>query len=500
MAFDIGKFAQTLSEVSESDHGREQITYIDIGLLDGDKDNFYELRDLPELASNIQLCGLQQPIRVRQGEGGRYTIVSGHRRHGALSLLVDEGLEQFRSVPCIVEAEGASDAMRELRLIFANSSTRQLTSAEVSRQAERVEMLLYQLKEEGVEFPGRMRDQVAAACHVSSTKLAELKVIRENLQEPFQSQFQRGDLNASAAYKLARIPEDIQRDIAEAVGPKKIIPGTGADNLLKMAEKYYDFAAKENCQADIGSPCSNVKGFLKTTAVSQYSWLYCEGRCCCTCHRSDQCPGACKAAKAQAKERKAEREREKARDEKRRQREQQKLRDANAALAQRFLKAADAAGLEATDSIESGYGSRKVSALRKIADGTTDEYFYSTEAVMPTSVGAMKHLARRLKCSTDYLLGLTDELNPQTPAGSPKAEETAPCWKPLTCGCWPKEGELVLLSCENLMGGYQYQLARCVGGSDDQYPFIDPNDGLSCEEFEDFDYWLSLAERRVLYD
>ena len=40
--------------------------------------------------------------------------------------------------------------MSELRLIMANSDTRQLTSAEISQQAERVEMLLYQLKEEGV--------------------------------------------------------------------------------------------------------------------------------------------------------------------------------------------------------------------------------------------------------------------------------------------------------------------------------------------------------------
>lgn len=412
MAFDIGKFAQILSDVSETDHGKESITYIDIGLLDADTDNFYELRDLPELASNIQLCGLQQPIRVRKGEEGRYTIVSGHRRHGALSLLVSEGLEQFRSAPCIVEAEGGSDAMRELRLIFANSSTRRLTDAELSQQAERVEMLLYQLEQEGVEFPGRMRDQVAAACKVSSTKLAELKVIRDKLQEPFLSQFQRGAMNTSAAYKLARLPADIQRDVAEAVGGKRIINGVGAENLLKMAEKYYDFAAKENCQADVGAPCSNVKGFLKTTAVSQYSWQYCEGRCCCACHQADHCTGACAAAKAEAKERKAEREREKAQDEIRRKRDQQKMRDANAALARRLLKAADAAGLAETDKISSGYGSRKISALRKIADGTTDEYFYSSDAVLPNSLGALKLLAQQMKCSTDFLLGLSEELKP----------------------------------------------------------------------------------------
>ena len=46
-------------------------------------------------------------------------------------------------------------------------------------QLRTVHPLLYQLREEGYEFPGRMRDQVAAACKVSAPKLARLKVIRE---------------------------------------------------------------------------------------------------------------------------------------------------------------------------------------------------------------------------------------------------------------------------------------------------------------------------------
>ena len=162
--------------------GPEQIEYIDIGLLDGDERNFYQLTDIDELADNIQMCGLQQPIRVRAGEGGRFTIVSGHRRRAALAQLVEKGLGQFRRVPCIRETDDASPALQELRLIFANSSTRKLTSAEIGEQAERVEALLYQLKEDGFEFPeGRMRDVVAAACNTHGSKLARIKVIREHL-------------------------------------------------------------------------------------------------------------------------------------------------------------------------------------------------------------------------------------------------------------------------------------------------------------------------------
>ena len=151
--------------------GREQIEYIDIDLLDSDERNFYELSGIEELAASIELLGLQQPIRVRDNpeKAGRVIIVSGHRRRAALDRLVQEGKERYRQVPCIKERGTESAAMQELRLIFGNSDTRKMSNADIAKQAERIKFLLYQLKEEGSEFPGRMRDHVADACQISKS-------------------------------------------------------------------------------------------------------------------------------------------------------------------------------------------------------------------------------------------------------------------------------------------------------------------------------------------
>ena len=52
--FDISKFAASIKPVSNSDQtGPEQIEYIDISLLDGDKRNFYQLTDIDELVKEI---------------------------------------------------------------------------------------------------------------------------------------------------------------------------------------------------------------------------------------------------------------------------------------------------------------------------------------------------------------------------------------------------------------------------------------------------------------
>ena len=113
MAFNL---ADVLRDVSDSGTNREQIEYISLSLIDEDPNNFYQLTDIPLLADNISLCGLQHPIRVWQQENGRYMIVSGHRRRAALEMLVEDGYEQWKEAPCIVERDEVSPALQQLRL------------------------------------------------------------------------------------------------------------------------------------------------------------------------------------------------------------------------------------------------------------------------------------------------------------------------------------------------------------------------------------------------
>ena len=212
--FDITKFAATLPEAVPESGTREQIEYIDEAKLSGDGENFYSMEGIEALAQNIELVGLQQPLRVRpdpDDEGG-YIVVSGHRRLTAIRTIckVDEP-ERWRTVPCIVERGELSPAMRELRLIYANSDTRRMSNADLSAQAERVEKLLYQLQEEGVEFPGRMRDHVAEVCQISPTKVGNLQVIKKGLKVPgIIARWEAGELPEAAALEIARMDIDTQ--------------------------------------------------------------------------------------------------------------------------------------------------------------------------------------------------------------------------------------------------------------------------------------------------
>lgn len=206
-----------LSGVSSLDTGtgKKQIEYIDIERIHPDPNNFYKLDGIEELAANIELLGLQQPILVRKVDDG-YMIVSGHRRTAAIRKLVEDGREDLRQVPCIVEAAASSPELQELRLIYANSDTRVMSPAEQWRQAERIGELLSELKEQGVEFKGRMRDHVAEICKVSKSKLARLKVIDDKLKpEGLRRAYEEGRLNETCAYEIAKRSEGAQELAAE---------------------------------------------------------------------------------------------------------------------------------------------------------------------------------------------------------------------------------------------------------------------------------------------
>ena len=218
--FEIGAFAKSLqaAAVSNLDTAPAQVQRIPLEDILPNEGNFYALRDLEPLADSIAMEGLLDPLVVtpHPEAEGKYRIVSGHRRRAAIEKLVKDKAhprEDLRLVPCMVRAY-KSEAMAQLQLILANSTARVLTSAETMKQAQQMELLLYQLKEEGYEFPGRMRDQVAAACKVSAPKLARLKVIREHLIPAYMALFEKDKLPEQTAYALARLPAAFQERLS----------------------------------------------------------------------------------------------------------------------------------------------------------------------------------------------------------------------------------------------------------------------------------------------
>lgn len=424
--FDLGELGKALAgtaqPVPESDTaGREQIEYIDVDLLDSDPGNFYQLSDLDGLADNIATIGLQQPIRVRSGENGHVVIVSGHRRTAAIRKLVKEGRTDLREVPCIRETDDASPALRELRLIYANSSTRDLSAAEIGRQAEKVRELLYQLKGEGYEFPGRMRDHVAEACNISRSKLARLEKIATKLAPCYKPLWEAGQLPEDTADALSSLPDEVQERI-KRVCPKKVPRANAIREIgAKMKTGFCYNVIGLKCPD--GGVCTQRDRFLRHN-LTCYDWERCSGgKCCVECrsggdHRVDgsacgaACPEMCAKARAIYDKAKADRK-----DSEERETAKARSKAVTQAMADagRIVRAADAAGLGDDAKLEATYSDlSRLKTLRQIAQGDVPEEMnnYVLSEIIPYRTETLLKMAQGLHCSTDYLLGLTGQLHP----------------------------------------------------------------------------------------
>lgn len=430
--FDLGELTRALAgDVPESGtEGRDQIEYIDIGLIDSDPGNFYELRDIPDLAGDIETVGLQQPLLVRPGEGGHVVLISGHRRRAALQMLVDEGKERFRQVPCIRKT-GGNALVYEMQLIFANAHTRVLTNAEIGKQAARLEEIFYQLKEQGYEFPGRMIDHVAEACNIKRAKLGRLKKIEVHLAPCYKPLWDAGDLPEDTADALAGLPQSVQERI-KRVCPKKT-PTANAIRAMGERLKGY-FAPAFRCPD--GCPCAHQDKFFRHDLICD-GWERCGGgKCCVECskggaHRPDSYGAACAemCAKARAIYEKAKAEQK---DNKEREAAKARSKAVQKAMADaaRIVRAADAAGLDDDTKLESAYSSlTKVGVLRKISQGDIPEDMsnYGLSEIVPYRTKDLTSMAQTLHCSTDYLLGLTDQLRP---AAAEPGQMVLAAWMP----------------------------------------------------------------------
>ena len=417
--FDIGDFMRSVgasvSELDTETKGREQIEYIDIAQIDDDPNNFYQLSNLDELAANIEMLGLQQPIRVRGNpeDARRVIIVSGHRRRAAIRQLVESGREDLREIPCIREQTAGSEALQELRLIYANSDTRHLTSAEISKQAERVEALLYQLKEEGYDFPGRMRDHVAEACKVSKTKLATLKVIRDKLIPEWHAHYEDGSLAESTAYTIAKMPAAHQLALHARVGKKSTNLRTFYESEAnRYGEKMAEVEGKA-CPKRAGETCGNVPNKLCRICNRADDYMFttpCAG-CCAKCEYLSSCGYSCDlcaADKQAAKELKKQAKQAEQEAEKRRNAEQaEKDKDAIQILSRMWdFYDQKKAELGFSDDEYAHATGIKVWMLRR--DKTLSKYSRTPVGVDGEDLMRIKKAAEFFGITTDQLLSESD--------------------------------------------------------------------------------------------
>lgn len=241
---------------------RKRLEYVPLSQIRPSPKNFYSTDGLEALADNILTVGLIDPPWLRQIAPGDYQVISGHRRRLALQILAERGdFPADGEIPAFIErgeAElpGVEDADRgeaaalfeRLRLVLANSDTREKTPGDKTREVRELTELFTALKKLGYRFPGKLREHVAAAAHVSESRVARLNVIDKNLTAaPLREAFFAGRLGENAAYEIARRGADVIGRVEEL--PTAMVCEMTIERLGAVLEGLEKKAAEDAAEA-----------------------------------------------------------------------------------------------------------------------------------------------------------------------------------------------------------------------------------------------------------
>lgn len=244
------------------------------------------------------------------------------------------------------------------------------------------------------------------------------------------------ELQLILANSTARVPEEFQRRLAVI---STDISGSAAEQILKKYGEGWRWEPEQQCPD--GKACKRGDAFLRHDL--EHPYVMCGGKkCCLKCERAktaySPCDRMCSRAQAVRKDK---RDKEKARSEEEKQKQIEQFKAETKLNAQRVLKAVEAAGLTDEEIVPWGYSGRfTVEEIRSFADGEFPEnkYWYHAELSVDSLTNPAQ-TAELLSCSTDYLLGVMDELvsaapdraeRPEAPTNELEAALLAMAWLP----------------------------------------------------------------------
>ena len=227
MGFDIMSLQKGRGQVqarSRADEGRAVLKYIDVEDLVPSEDNFYSMSAIDELAGLIELSGgVKQPGLVVPLGGGKYKLLSGHRRRLASLQLVKQGKEAYRKMPCMVEDAGRDverdDEADELRaideaiLLITTNGQREKTDWDKVQEATRLRALL-ERKRQFEKIPGETRKLIAEQLGTTPAQVGRYDSIEKHLIPAFKTWLEEGKIGISVAYELSTLSADVQEKAA----------------------------------------------------------------------------------------------------------------------------------------------------------------------------------------------------------------------------------------------------------------------------------------------
>lgn len=184
--------------------------------------NKYSMEEIQELATGILLTGgIQEPLivgRVDDGAGNGYRLISGHRRLRAIGILVEEGNEEYKKVPC--RYKDMTETQFRMELLCGNTFNRKMSDYDLMIQAQEWKDVLTQARKEKLiilDEGKRIRDYVAGILGESTGKIGQLNAINANATQEVKEKLQTGEMGITSAYAASQLDPESQKKVVSRI-------------------------------------------------------------------------------------------------------------------------------------------------------------------------------------------------------------------------------------------------------------------------------------------
>lgn len=300
--FDNGK-EMSLGVGLLNDSSKEQaiekmeIVYLKINQIIPNPKNKMSIKAIPELAQQIEMAGLVQPLEVMKMPDDSYMLLTGHRRLEAIKLLDSQGKWKGEYVPCTIRDLDKMDIpldrdSKEMFAILTTNQHRTKTEADILFEYREWNKLYIKLRKAGVEnfLLGKdekgqdivqqikgttTRDLIAEALETSPAQVAKIKKVDDKGSKKLLKAIKDDHISISNAEKVASLSQEeqdalidhmLERDIDKPIKARDIEVYQKNKRKNKKEDKIEDTVQIE--WTDIKKNLKEVQDILKEGAVA----------------------------------------------------------------------------------------------------------------------------------------------------------------------------------------------------------------------------------------
>lgn len=238
-----------------------EIVYLKTAWMIPNPKNELSMNDIEELAQQIKLSGLKQPLTVKRINDESYMIITGHRRFEAIKILIARDEWDGEYIPCIIENPSKIDLpideeLKEYISLLTTNQHREKTEADILFESRKWHEIYAALRKAGIETFNLGKENgdkviqqikgvptrklVAEAMGTSPAQVAKIKKVDDQGSEKLKNEIKRGNLTVSSAEKIVSMTKEEQDNFIDTIlekNPNTQIKARDVEVYKKNTEK-----------------------------------------------------------------------------------------------------------------------------------------------------------------------------------------------------------------------------------------------------------------------